>query len=148
MHTSRSSGFTLIELLVVIAIIGLLSSIVLASLNTARDKGRYAAVVESMHSLQNATYIAAGSYACSGYTSIYPCDVSPGILPTGFASAVASWPTPPCAGWTYDWENWNSGNLIRITLRRTNQTSVFYQCINDNSGGMKWTPDLGPLVKV
>jgi prepilin-type N-terminal cleavage/methylation domain-containing protein len=48
----KDAGFTLIELLVVIAIIGILSSIVLASLNTARAKGADAAIKSDLSNIR------------------------------------------------------------------------------------------------
>lgn len=52
-NNNLKKGFTLIELLVVIAIIGILSSIVLASLNSARDKGGNAAVKGNLQGIRS-----------------------------------------------------------------------------------------------
>lgn len=50
-QAATKRGFTLIELLVVIAIIGILSSVVLASLNTARSRGTDAKIQSEMRSI-------------------------------------------------------------------------------------------------
>lgn len=69
-HTYQK-GFTLIELLVVIAIIGLLSSVVLASLNTARAKGADASIksnVANIATQAEVQYDEVGCYAADGVT--------------------------------------------------------------------------------
>ena len=52
MKKKYTQGFTLIELLVVIAIIGILSSVVLVSLNTARNKGKDTRVISDVQQLR------------------------------------------------------------------------------------------------
>jgi prepilin-type N-terminal cleavage/methylation domain-containing protein len=78
-------GFTLIELLVVIAIIGVLSAVVLASLNTARSKGNDAGVKSNLHTVETQSAV----YADDNHSF--------GTFDDG-AGAAAPCPTPADSG--------------------------------------------------
>ncbi len=67
MYHNRSRGFTLIELLVVIAIIGVLSAVVLASLNTARSKGNDAAIQANLSTIQTQAELYYGDAGGNSY---------------------------------------------------------------------------------
>ncbi len=65
-----NKGFTLIELLVVIAIIGILSSVVLASLNTARAKGADAAIKSNLANIRAQSEIMYDSVSPNSYVGL------------------------------------------------------------------------------
>lgn len=76
-------GFTLIELLVVVSIIGLLSSIVVASLNNARNKGTSASIKSTFRNAMTEaemSYDTAGNYstACASIAKMLSAVTSAG----------------------------------------------------------------------
>lgn len=76
---NTTKGFTLIELLVVIAIIGLLSSVVLASLSTARAKSKAARVAADVHSMDLALQMMYDDLGCwPGEGANWPISVEAG----------------------------------------------------------------------
>jgi prepilin-type N-terminal cleavage/methylation domain-containing protein len=79
MKMNLKKGFTLIELLVVVAIIGILASVVLASLNSARAKGGDAAVKANLSSIRTQAEVVYDSNNCysDGVAAGSGCAVSP-----------------------------------------------------------------------
>jgi len=97
MQKMNKKGFTLIELLVVIAIIGLLSTLAVVALNSARQKSRDSKRVADVKQIQTALEL-----FFSDSTAGYPAGSN---ITLGINSAKAlcdgGWNTGSCAGTTY-----------------------------------------------
>ena len=104
----------MIELLIVIAIIGLLSSVVLASLNSARKKARVSRTLADLNQLNKVLALYAddknGNYPCFDHSWNDAQEKS------WSSSYISLWPKTPW-GTDYHWEHSQQGLTFSISIR-------------------------------
>ncbi|XKT75445.1 MAG: type II secretion system protein [Patescibacteria group bacterium UBA2103] len=109
---TNNKGFTLIELLVVVAIIGMLSSVVLSSLNQARANSRDARRTGDIHSIRTALELFYNAYnrypSSADGNCVYNNSFASGgclqvLVSNGFIQAL---PEDPVGTQTYYYDNW------------------------------------------
>jgi prepilin-type N-terminal cleavage/methylation domain-containing protein len=136
-YQAHARGFTLIELLVVIAIIGLLSGVVLASMNGSRQKARYAAAKQQEGSFYRAlgdSLVAGWSLdECGGTTS---ADIGGG----GRTMTLTSGPTwntdsPFGTGCSLTFNGTNYATASSISISNDISVSAWVYSDNFNQNG-------------
>ena len=127
--TPKEAGFTLIELLVVIAIIGLLASLSMVALNSAREKARNSRRVSDIKQIQTALELKYSE------DKQYPSDVTfdgTGTIEaedeTVYMDQVPSNPQPRDDG--------DCGGNYTYTSSNVNQTYSLEYCISESTGGV------------
>ncbi len=111
----KNTGFTLIEILIVISLsTAIVVGYTYTSSRSAKERAYFTRAVSELSIISNAIKLKVQD------DNVYPADVSR-ALPAGIESYIATpnsaWPSAPWPGTVYDYENWDSGQVIQISAR-------------------------------
>lgn len=151
--TGALRGFTLIELLVVIAIIGILSSVVLASLNTARSKGSDAGMKSNLANMRAQAELFASGSSSFSYDGVCATSgtntIGNGVSAAeknyrGAASTYAdgtasTWNTGQCHDSTTSWVAW-------VPYKDSSSGTIHAFCVDANGTAKDEAVVLGASV--
>lgn len=147
------SGFTLIELLVVVAIIGVLSTVVVVFLGSARNKNKDSSVKSQLNQARTQAEL----YYSTGSTYTGVCDIdSNNLIPKGINGMVFS--AGKIYGYTTTQVNVNgadgsrpvacnvsfdgSGWAAQIPLSQKNDPLLYYYCVDYTRKGIVTTSSI------
>jgi general secretion pathway protein G len=126
----NKKGFTLIELLVVIAIIGLLSTLAIVSLNSARQKSRDAKRVADIKQVQTALEL----YYNDNFG--YPPDVTSGDSITSTSTEVTYMGQVPVAPLPEDGDCTGDENTYNYDMEESGASYSLDYCIGADTGNV------------
>lgn len=124
----NKKGFTLIELLVVIAIIGLLSTLSIVALNTARARARDAKRVADVKQVQTALELVYNE------DSSYPGSVTAAGTITSDATSTVYMGVVPTAPLPYDTAACSSANTYTYTQTESGASYTLAYCLGAKTG--------------
>ncbi len=130
MKQNNQKGFTLIELLVVIAIIGLLASVVLLALGSARQKSRDAKRLADVRQIATALELyfdTNGGYPTTA--SYFAASGTAGAMVPGYLGQLPTFPSPvdSCSA---------TSASYAYTMGSTNASYAIVFCLGAPTGGI------------
>lgn len=145
-YKRKTSGFTLIELLVVISIIGLLSSVVYASLGSAKAKARDARRIADLNNIKTALILYYDKYnhypkvpyAYSYGAAWYGATGNTGDTATTLHQALSEFielPLPTSSGYNYYYDSNSGDNYQTYGLMTNGFESPGNASLRINDGG-------------
>ncbi|MBX9734152.1 MAG: type II secretion system GspH family protein [Chitinophagaceae bacterium] len=133
-----NKGFTLIELMLVISILTFITSIILVSFKSSREKARYAKIASDFEQLAKAAELYRLNY------DTYPTgtgetngSVGSDSMPDTFKTIVSRMPIPPCNSWRYEMISTATNTLItaeKMGVGAGAINPVNYLCITSSDG--------------